>query len=242
MQNENDQTDNTAGSFTLEQYSILIGSLLGDGSLRRQGGKKNALFEVNHSYQYKDYVDWKYKVFQSYVLMPPKCRRGNGKRIAYRFTTRSIPIFTKFYLNFYRRGKKVIPKDITFNPLILAVWFMDDGSKSRSSYYLNTQQFDSEDQEFMIESLKRDFDIDARVNKDKIYSRLRVTTASSRLLEQLIFPYILPCFRYKLGDNPVTTDPKGEALIIEGNTPSLVISQESLWSNPKIFRQDEDIV
>ena len=37
--------DNTVGSLTEEQKSILIGCLLGDGTMRK---KKNALLEINH--------------------------------------------------------------------------------------------------------------------------------------------------------------------------------------------------
>ena len=36
------------GSLTSTQHAILIGSLLGDGTLRKQGHRTNALFEVNH--------------------------------------------------------------------------------------------------------------------------------------------------------------------------------------------------
>jgi hypothetical protein len=38
--------ENTVGSLTEEQRSILIGTLLGDGTLRR---KINTLLEINHS-------------------------------------------------------------------------------------------------------------------------------------------------------------------------------------------------
>ena len=52
------------GSLNQIQESILIGSLLGDGSLRLAKGKLNALFEVNHTIKQREYVDWKYKFFR----------------------------------------------------------------------------------------------------------------------------------------------------------------------------------
>ena len=141
------------GSLNQAQKSIIIGSLLGDGTLRLAKGKLNALFEANHSIRQKEYVDWKYKQLKKFVLSEPKRRLGNGKRIAYRFTTRSLSAFTKLYHGFYLNNKKIIPDDLLLNPLILAVWFMDDGSKSRSSVYLNTQQFDIENQKKLLKLL-----------------------------------------------------------------------------------------
>ena len=212
---------NTVGSLTQIQHEVLVGTLLGDGTLRRQAGKLNAYLEVNHSYAVKEYVDWKYRIFQQYVLTPPKRRRGNGQRVAYRFTTRSLPQFTQYYFWFYG-GKKRIPEDLQLTPRVLAVWFMDDGSKSRSSCYFNTQQFPLEDQQRLQWLLRSTSSIESSLNKDKIYWRIRITTESTKILHALIRPYILPYYRYKLGDDPVTTDPKGEApQMMRGNTPTL---------------------
>ncbi len=189
---------NTVGSLTATQHAILVGSLLGDGTLRRQGTRLNALFEVNHAFRSRAYVDWKYRQFQQYVLTPPKFRHGNGKRVAYRFTTQSLPVFTNYYEWFYGKGKKNIPSDLQLDPLALAVWFMDDGTKSRSAVYFNTQQFSREEQEFLRHLLHRTFGIECNVNRDKRYYRLRITTESTRTLRQCIGSYVLPCFHYKL--------------------------------------------
>ena len=212
------------GSLTSTQHAVLVGSLLGDGTLRRQGKRVNALFEVNHCFAAKEYVDWKYTVFQSFVLTPPKCRQGNGSRVAYRFTTQSNSIFSEYYRWFYSDRVKRIPVDLELDPLILAVWFMDDGSKSRSSCYLNTQQFCWEDQITLQTLLKKKFGIVSSLNRDKEYFRIRVSTESTKVLRELVRPYVIPYFKYKLGNDPVTTDPKGKALreISHCNTPTLI--------------------
>lgn len=201
------------GSLTSVQHAVLVGSLLGDGTLRRQGTRTNALFEVNHSFRSQDYVNWKWKHFHEYVITPPKSRKGNGNRIAYRFTTRSLPIFTKYYCWFYKDGRKSIPLNLEINPIALAVWFMDDGARSRNSIYLNTQQFSLEEQEFLISLLYKTFQIECALNRDKSYYRLRVNTQSTRKMKQIMLPYVLECFKYKLMDDPVTTDPKGKSLL-----------------------------
>ena len=79
----------------------------------------------------------------------------------------------------------------------LAVWFMDDGSKSKLSVYLNTQQFKDEDQLTLIELLLR-FNVEARMNKDKSYKRLRITTGTVGNFVKLIYPYIHSSVLYKL--------------------------------------------
>jgi hypothetical protein len=211
MYNQFMSSGDTVGSLSALQHAVLVGSLLGDGTLRRQGTRTNALFEVNHSIEFNEYVDWKYKCFQEFVLTSPKSRQGNGKRVAYRFTTRSLPVFTRYYEWYYLEGKKRVPRNLNLNSIILAVWFMDDGAKSRSALYLNTQQFCYEDQLFLQELLQKNFGIRSGLNRDKQYRRLRITTESTKVFEKIVRPHIIPCFHYKLHNDPVTTDPKGES-------------------------------
>ena len=198
------------GSLTSIQKEILIGSILGDGSLRKQGTRTNALLEVNHSFRYQEYVDWKWYHFKEYIKTPPKSRHGNGNRIAYRFTTQSLPFFTEYYFKYYLNGKKIISSDIVLTNLILSVWFMDDGSKSRKTFYLNTQQFSLENQEILINALYRDLRIKSSLNRDKQYVRIRIKTESAHQFKKLVESYLLPCFRYKIDNDPVTTESKDE--------------------------------
>ena len=186
---------NTAGSLTNVQESILIGSLLGDGTMRK---KVNAYLEINHAYSQKILVDWIYFKFKNLVLTPPKWRKGNGSREAYRFSTRSLSVLTPFYNKFYFKGRKIIPDNLKLSALSLAVWFMDDGSKSRSAIYLNTQQFSAEEQKKLIFILKDQFNLDSTLNRDEIYFRIRVRSESSKKMVKIIDKYILPDFRYKL--------------------------------------------
>jgi len=189
---------NTVGSLSSAQHAILIGSLLGDGTLRKQGTRTNALLEVNHANAFSEYVDWKWQNFREFVLTPPKARKGNGKRVAYRFTTRSLSIFTDYYNWFYHQGKKRVPGNLSIEPLSLAVWFMDDGTNIRSAFYLNTQQFTVQDQLFLKGILKQKFGLNSALNRDKNYFRLRITSGSTKKMINIIKRHILPCMRYKL--------------------------------------------
>jgi hypothetical protein len=190
--------DNTAGSLNQLQKSFLIGTILGDGYIRQVKGRKDAFLEVNHSITQKEYVEWKYELLKNLTRSGPKSRNGNGNRIAYRFFTRQHPEFTKTMDLFYKDKKKCIP-DLVLDPISLAVWFMDDGSRcSKNNVYLNTQQFSKDDQYKLLNFLKK-MGLDGTLNKDKEYYRIRFSSSSIPKLYGIIGKYIIPSMKYKIG-------------------------------------------
>jgi hypothetical protein len=225
---------NTVGSLTQFQRSVIIGSLLGDGYLRTFPGRRDALMEINHSFRQKEYVDWIYSVLKNMSASPPKARNGNQGRVAYRFHSKQLPELSELHRLFYGNGKKAIPEGLALDPIMLTVWYMDDGSKcGKNNYYLNTQQYSLRDQEILKRMLCQ-LDLEATLNKDKIYWRLRLRSASIKRFREIILPHIIPSMLYKLGYNPVETLPHnseaGALLLSFANTPT---PDES---------QDEDIV
>ena len=190
--------DNTAGSLNQLQKSFLIGTLLGDGYLRQLKGRRNAFLEVNHSITQKEYVEWKYELLKNLTRSGPKSRNGNGTRIAYRFFTKQHPEFTKIMDLFYKDKKKCIP-DLILDPISLAVWYMDDGSRcSEDNVYLNTQQFSKDDQYKLLEILEK-MGLSGTLNKDKTYHRIRFKTSGIPKLFGIIQKHIIPSMKYKIG-------------------------------------------
>jgi len=185
---------NSVGSLSEKQRSLIEGCLLGDGYMRC---KTNAHLQITHSFKQKDYVDWKYKLLESLVLTKPKTYKGNGKRIGYRFFTRSLPVFTSFYKRYYTKKGKRVPRDLRLNPFTLAVWFMDDGSKSNNSCYLNTQKFSLSDQRYLIWVFKRQFCLKPHLDRDKQYRRLRFTVFDTKKFKQIVKRFVLPSLQYK---------------------------------------------
>jgi hypothetical protein len=185
---------NTVGSLTEVQHDIVIGTLLGDGAMRC---KTNALLEINHSSRQQFYVEWKFRHLAELVATPPKVRTGNGGRTACRFVTRSLPALTPYFRLFYSSGRKRVP-ELELSALSLAVWFMDDGCRSRNAVYLNTQQFDQQSQGVLLMVLRDQWGIEGALNKDKTYHRIRVTVPGTVRLAEVIEQYLLPEFRYKL--------------------------------------------
>ena len=187
------------GSLTQLQISIIVGSILGDGHLRIVSGRNNAFLELNHSYNAREYVDWKFKKLKNICASEPKKYKGNGNRIAYRFWTRQHPELTELHKKFYKGRKKVIPDDLKLDPVILSVWFMDDGSRCREyDVYLNTQQFSMEDQGVLISKLKQ-LNLEATLNRDKSYYRIRFLKSSVDRLNRFLETNIIPSMGYKIG-------------------------------------------
>ena len=190
--------DNTVGSLTQLERSVIIGSILGDGYVRIIPGRNNAFLEINHSLKAKEYVDYKFSILKRIVQSSPVERSMNDGRHAYRFFTRQHTEITSLYRLFYKNGRKIIPDHFQLDPVSLSIWYMDDGSKSRDcDVYLNTQQFSINDQKKMLFFL-RELDIKARLNRDKKYYRIRILKESVRNFMKIIAPYVPSSMRYKL--------------------------------------------
>jgi hypothetical protein len=159
--------------------------------------KTNALLEINHSLHQRSYVDWKYRHLEELVRTPPKARKSNGTRIAYRFVTRSLPELTPYFRLFYGTGRKRIP-ELELSELTLAVWFMDDGCRSRNAVYLNTQQYDETSQRTLLRLLHDQWGIEGALNRDKSYYRIRLSVEGTLRFGGLVDPHLLPEVRYKL--------------------------------------------
>ena len=182
-----------------------MGTVLGDGYIRMVPGRKNALLEINHTFSQKDYVDWKFQQLKSLCKSGPVMRKGNGKRIAYRFTTRQNEEISEIYKKFYRNKHKIVPEDLELDDIVLAVWYMDDGSKcGKDNVYLNTQQFDLRDQEALMRKLENK-GIETSLNKDKIYWRIRLKKSSINKFLSIVSKIVIPSMQYKLSYSPVET-------------------------------------
>ena len=198
--------DNTVGRLSEQQKSLIIGSILGDGYIRQLPGRADAFLEINHSSKAKEYVDYKYSILKNICESSPKERFTDElhTKKAYRFYTKQHKDITTLYEQFYKNNKKVIPRNLTIDPIVLAIWYMDDGSKTQHklndaniNVYLNTQQFSLADQKYLLHLL-RQIGISARLNKDKIYYRIRILKESLPLFMKMIDTQVIESMRYKM--------------------------------------------
>ncbi len=194
--------------------NIIRGGLLGDlTGIRRSNAPTDSL-KIEQKLDKFQYVDHLYSVFYDFVGSPPSVRyiKGGGAadRQSYWFRTYGHKELAKIISPFYQfnssEGKlvKIIPNDIDqwFNECVLAYWFLDDGSLSNKTYYLNTQSYTLQDQHKLQNALKT-LHINCSIKKDKISNgitlyRLEINKDSSLLFSSLIKLYVLPIFHYKL--------------------------------------------
>ncbi len=187
-----------------EQRDIVVGTLLGDGSLVETFSRNNLRLQVAQCDAQKSYVLWKYEALKSFVLTPPKYQSINN---SWHFRTISHPEFTELGRIFYRDRTKIVPKDIAsfLSPIGLAVWFMDDGANHGSGYLLNTQSFTRAECEHLCKALNDRFGIaHTTLHKDHGKWRIYIRSASRKRFCEIVIPLISPEMMYKL-KNPVET-------------------------------------
>ena len=177
---------------TERQFSIAVGSLLGDGYLVPT--TRGYALRINHSIAQKPHVDWKYKELELFTNTPP--RQSSS---CYYFRTVSHHQFDQLREAFYCGQRKIAPLRLSdwINPLVLSVWIMDDGAREGNQLRINTQSFSQEENESFIEILKAKLGITATLNRDKDRFRLRVNAASMLNVQQMVAPYIVPSMHYK---------------------------------------------
>ena len=181
--------------FSGEQLGVVIGSLLGDGTLLET--TRGWCFRSHHSARQAAYVLWKYERLRDFVQTPP---REYENRIYFRTVSHSL--FSSLRAQFYVGRRKVVPLDLLANEmtaLALAVWIMDDGSADGHAVRLNTQAFTRTENQALLGLLRSRFGLNATLNRDKGAHRLRVSATDRAKLHHLVGPYILPELAYKLG-------------------------------------------
>ena len=109
---------------TDDQFQLLLGSALGDGSLRKTG-THSARFRVGHGHDQQEYARWKHWMFEPFAR--PMGRTGNGVG----FETISFPALAQIREHLYAAsgahtaGASVLDR---LDARAIAVWYGDDGS------------------------------------------------------------------------------------------------------------------
>lgn len=118
---------------TSEQHQLLIGSLLGDGSMDATS-QESARYNEGHCIAQAEYLEWKVNILGPYVssVFDTTKTDREGKVFHGRgFTTVSCPTLRSYYDLFYPPPdrKKRFPVSLSdeMTPLVLAVWYLDDG-------------------------------------------------------------------------------------------------------------------
>lgn len=106
-----------ARSLSSIQREVIVGSLLGDLSIRRGKETHNARLYVRQGLVNKEYLDYLYTIFSNLCKTGPKLQTYHSKTLnksyyAYHFNSSSLPELNYYHELFYPRGKKIVPNNI----------------------------------------------------------------------------------------------------------------------------------
>lgn len=184
---------------------ILLGSLLGDGSLAINERYANARFSVRHSVTQKEYFFWKKNALQEiagancFWLQGDKKPDGWGSK-KYRFQSKALPSLSELFYLTHGNGHatKVEVRRAWLNrltPLSLAVWWLDDGSLVSDSRQgvLCTDGFSLKEVEILRRYMQKVWGIKTKIGIVKQTGRYRLWIRSTEHLQKLlriIIPHI----------------------------------------------------
>ena len=120
-------------SFLSDQTrEVVLGGLLGDGSLRIHHPYRNARYSFRHSIAQQDYFFWKVKLLEE--VSSTACwwrqeKNGLGG-VMLRYQSVALPALTELYRLTHEGNKLTIRRRWLnrLSPLSLAIWWLDDGS------------------------------------------------------------------------------------------------------------------
>jgi DNA-binding CsgD family transcriptional regulator len=191
---------------TNELMQFIIGSILGDGSLSKLShGKHNSRLRVAHCLRQSDYCIWKANLLKKYNLLSQvrydhtfDSRFKEPDYTIIKMSSIAHPIFTKYRQTCYKNDKfKSVNIDIVkkIDPLGLAIWYMDDGSRTACSMTLSTNSFSQEELLILVDILYNNFKLKFSIHKAGI---LYLKSECWERFVNLIEEYILPCMKYKI--------------------------------------------
>lgn len=194
-----------------EQVNAIMGSLLGDASLRKSGERTQAI-RWNHGQVQEDYVIHKYEVLQEFATRPPFVTENPGFGDFWVvLTLKALPIFYSMYTLLRPQGSERKTVTVEFlneitHPIALAWWFMDDGSRDSNNNcgVISTNSFSEEEVNLLCLWLKTRWDVDAKPMMVKHSSTrnigyvIRLNRDAFLALIDLIFPFVPECMEYKV--------------------------------------------
>jgi recombination protein RecA len=108
------------------QWEVLLGGLMGDGSLSPSRSGHAARYRFGHGQKQVEYCDWKASLFANVGFCRSGPRALDG---AVFYDLRPLPELAGLREAVYVGGKKVLSEEYLkrLTPLSLAIWYMDDG-------------------------------------------------------------------------------------------------------------------
>lgn len=204
--------------FNKESRALLIGMLLGDGTI-----SNNYVFKMAHGESQKEYLEWKIKQLNEHGIRNnglksyTQTKGFNTNKIVY-YTQLNVVPFIKTLRRIVYRDKKIIGNRKLLNrltPLELAIWYMDDGhinirkrpNGKLHGFYIKISTCEPKQEvQTIIDYFKEIWDIKFGMfhegKKEDSYSLVCGATEGRKFIK-LIKPYVdqIPSMKYKIQYN-----------------------------------------
>ena len=198
------------GPHNLDILSILIGSLLGDGTMERDGN--GSRFSFYQEKTHGEYLLWLHKTISNLGYCKkdiPVIQTRYGKngelRYFFRFRTFTYSSFNWIHDEFYPKslGRKIIPKiiDQYLSPMALAIWIMDDGTRFKNKgLKFCTNAFTLKEIKYLSLILKNKYSLESTIHKLSVVNQYNIYIPKSSInpLIKIVKPYIHPSMYYKI--------------------------------------------
>lgn len=203
------------GPHNYDILSILIGSLLGDGSMEKTtNGSRFVFYQAKVNGEYLLYLHnvisnlgyAKKEIPIIYSRKGDPLIKSDEIRYYYRFRTFTYSSFDWIYNSFYPNGtRKVIPNliDTYLSPLALAVWMMDDGTSFKNKgFKFSTNSFTLKEIHYLALVLKNKYNIDSTIHKSGLNNQYNIYIPKSNFkdLVKIVIPHFHPTMYYKINN------------------------------------------
>ena len=187
---------------------VILGSVLGDGSLKIQKNYKNARLQIRHSVVQKEYLIWKAEQLNSVGLLKLQKQKADGfsKNEKISFQSKAVTELTQIF-NIVCQANKLDLQLHWLNALdelALLIWWLDDGSlvSQKRQGCLCTDSFDNSSHQILQQYFIDSWQIYTRIgivsranlkNTDPTlppYNRLYFNNTELQKLFHLIMPLL----------------------------------------------------
>lgn len=183
--------------------SLILGSILGDASLRSQG-KMTAYMREEHVDDQKEYVNWKSDMLSNGLNVEQMADGYEGYRTE---TSYTLGRFNNLFYKDNNRYKDVVEvlNNIDITPLVLAIWYQDDGTRSdesgsRSRNVITMHDTSNDEAQTIKTRIEEKYDLNVKVYHAGHTTRIHFDGENAKRFEDIIKPYVHPSMKYKLRD------------------------------------------
>lgn len=183
------------------QKSILVGKMLGDGSLHK-AKSNNFGIAYSHSVKQIEYIKYCNLVLGDISTNTIDTQISGYGSDMFRANTRFLHDITKNFSEWIdKEGKKQVPENLVLDPISLSFWYMDDGSLSHTDFQkdralFSTNGFNEKSIDVLLRELKKYGIKGVKYNSNGW--RIRLNKDDAELFYVLIREHVPEVMQYKL--------------------------------------------